>query len=133
MKTFDVYGLGNPIVDILAKVEEDMLTQLNLPKGIMSLVDQEHSKQLLGSVTLVKNTVMPGGSCCNTMIGIANLGGKSAFAGVVGQDDYGDIFESKLNEFGVASNLIKTQGMTGSSYTRFRKNNEHSSWCVLFI
>lgn len=126
MKTFDVYGIGNPIVDILAKVEDDLLEQLNLPKGIMSLVDQERSKQLLGSVRLIKNTIMPGGSCCNTMIGIANLGGKSAFTGVIGQDEYGEVFESKLSEFGVHSNLIKTKGDTGTSVILITPDSERT-------
>lgn len=123
---YDVYGIGNPIVDILAKVEDELLEELNLPKGIMSLVDQDRSKQLLSSVRLVEKTIMPGGSCCNTMIGVANLGGKSVFAGVIGQDEYGNQFESKLKEFGVVSNLVKTKGITGSSVIMVTPDSERT-------
>ena len=126
MKTFDVYGIGNPIVDILAQVEDELLDKLHLPKGIMSLVDPERSEELLGSVRLVENTIMPGGSCCNTMIGIANLGGKSAFAGVIGKDDYGLEFEKKLADFGVHSNLVREEGVTGTSVILITPDSERT-------
>lgn len=126
MSKYDVYGIGNPIVDILAKVEDEHLEKLNLPKGIMSLVDQNRSKQLLNSVRLMEKTIMPGGSCCNTMIGVANLGGKAVFAGAIGDDDHGRVFATKLHEFGVVSNLIKTNAMTGSSVILVTPDSERT-------
>ncbi|MBS1266865.1 MAG: ADP-dependent ribose-1-phosphate kinase [Candidatus Woesearchaeota archaeon] len=110
-----IYGIGNPIVDILVKVEDDLLSELGMPKGIMSLVDINRSKQIQHSVRLHDKTIMPGGSCCNTMIGVANLGGTAAFKGVVGIDQYGDVFKEKLKEFGVFSELVHHNGQTGSS------------------
>ncbi len=113
--TQNIYGIGNPIVDILVRVEDSLLNELNLPKGIMSLVDQEKQSAIKSSIRLLDKTVMPGGSCCNTMIGISNLGGESTFQGVVGFDDYSKIFEEKLSQFGVLSHLVKNKGDTGSS------------------
>ncbi|MBW2970757.1 adenosine kinase [Candidatus Woesearchaeota archaeon] len=138
MHKHDVYGIGNSIVDILVNVEEQLLEELNLPKGIMSLVDVERSKKLLGSVRLHGKTVMPGGSCCNTMIGVANLGGRAGYAGVVGDDIYGKIFAEKLPLFGVKSNLTRVAGMTGSSVILVtpdgeRTMNTHLGVCTQLV
>jgi sugar/nucleoside kinase (ribokinase family) len=126
MHTFDVFGIGNSIMDVVAQVEDELLDELNIPKGVMTLVDQQRSAQLLASLTLVEKSIIPGGSCCNTMIGIANLGGKSVYAGAIGDDAFGVQFKQQLVKFGVVPSLFHTDGMTGSSIILVTPDSERS-------
>ncbi len=126
MVNYDVYGIGNSIIDILVKVDDSVLDELGLSKGIMQLIDHSTSKRLLGRFDLAGKTVMPGGSCCNTMIGISNMGGRSMYAGTVGKDVLGEIFDDKLREFGVFPHLMQTEGMTGSSVILVTPDSERT-------
>ena len=126
MPRYDVFGMCNSIVDILLQADDSLVKELSLNKGIMRLVDVAESQKLLGSLKNKDKKIMPGGSGCNTMIGIAKLGGKAAFSNVVGDDEYGRIFEQKLTELGVSSNLKKKQGMTGSSVILITPDSERT-------
>ena len=126
MPKYDVYGMCNSIVDILLKTDDSLIKKLGLQKGIMRLVDVSESQKILTEVKDKAKTIMPGGSGCNTMIGIANLGGKAVFSNVVGNDDYGRIFEDKLTKLGVVSNLKKKEGMTGSSVILITPDSERT-------
>jgi sugar/nucleoside kinase (ribokinase family) len=126
MARYDVYGMCNSIVDILLQADDGLIKELGLNKGIMRLVDIDESKKLLSAVRDKSKKVMPGGSGCNTMIGIANLGGKAVFSNVVGDDDYGKIFEQKLNELGVVSRLKLKKGITGSSVIIITPDSERT-------
>ncbi|MFH1398739.1 MAG: adenosine kinase [Candidatus Woesearchaeota archaeon] len=121
-----VFGVGNAIVDVLVSVNDSVLAELGMPKGIMTLVDEARSKEILKSVELCQRSIMPGGSCCNTMIGVANLGGRAGYTGIVGNDGLGDLFEEKLKGFGVSSNIVRTKGMTGSSVIMVSPDCERS-------
>ena len=98
-KKYDVVGIGNAIVDILANVEDDFLQKLNIRKGIMRLVDKFEIEKLNTSVDVVKK--VSGGSAANTIVGLASLGNSVAFIGKVRDDDLGESFEQGLKEFGV--------------------------------
>ncbi len=117
MKTFDVFGIGNPLVDLLAHVSGHFLKAQGLEKNRMYLVDFERQQKILAE--LEKNDMevlyMPGGSCANSMIGIAQLGGSSIYGGKIGRDEYGAIYKEKLVEAKVASSLGEGDGSTGSS------------------
>jgi sugar/nucleoside kinase (ribokinase family) len=126
MPRYDVYGMCNSIVDILLKADDSLIKELGLNKGIMRLVDVAESKKLLDGLKGKDKKIMPGGSGCNTMIGIANLGGKAIFSDVIGNDEYGRIFEQKLTELGVSSDLKKKQGMTGSSIILITPDSERT-------
>ncbi|MDH4122141.1 MAG: adenosine kinase [Deltaproteobacteria bacterium] len=112
---YDVFGLENPLVDLLAKVPDQFLADLGLEKNRMFLVDKERLQTLLGALKGMDIVAEPGGSAANTMLGVAQLGGKAAFCGKAGQDDYGRVYQEKLREAGVES-FISTDGhLTGST------------------
>ncbi len=96
---YDVCGIGNAIVDVLATTDEEFITEQGLLKGGMMLIDEERAEYLytyMGSATECS-----GGSVANTMAGIASLGGMPAFIGKVKHDVLGEIFRHDLRSVGV--------------------------------
>jgi len=91
---YDVVGIGNAIVDIIARCDDAKLDRLGLPKGYMRLIGEDDVVSLykeMGPAVEVS-----GGSAANTMTGIASLGGKSAFVGKVSDDEFGRIFRHDI-------------------------------------
>ena len=96
---FDVVGLGNAIVDVLAPVDERFLLTHSIAKGVMTLVDEHRAAQLHGAL---KNTrEIAGGSGANTMAGFASLGGNGVYQGKVKQDRLGEAFRASMKDTGV--------------------------------
>ncbi len=112
---YDVIGIENPLMDLLVQVPDDTLDKLRLKKNHMMLIDEERHRFLLEHLQGVNIQSEPGGSCANTMLGIAQLGGKSAYCGKVGRDAYGKLYISKLEEGGVASYISPDGTVTGST------------------
>ncbi|OHD19184.1 MAG: hypothetical protein A2086_16725 [Spirochaetes bacterium GWD1_27_9] len=116
MAKYDVFGLGNALVDIQAFVPESFLNKLNIPKGVMHLIEEKTSRNILNSISEYKPNSFPGGSCANTISTISMLGANSIFTGVVSDDLYGRLYESKISERGVKSLIRKLgTGLTGTS------------------
>jgi len=107
-----IVGLGSALVDILINEDDNFITETGFPKGGMVLVEKESIEQLL-SKTAAEPTVVPGGSACNTAIGVARLGGAGRFVGKRGQDSYGDLFEDDLKANGVEPRLFHSASPTG--------------------
>lgn len=107
-----IVGLGSALVDILISEDDDFIMATGFPKGGMALVENEIIERLLAKTT-AKPVVVPGGSACNTAIGIARLGGVSRFVGKRGQDSYGNLFEDDLKANGVAPHLFHSASPTG--------------------
>jgi len=97
-KEIRVTGIGNAIVDVIAGVSEEFLTECNLHKGSMQLICEEESANLHSRLT-VKKTIS-GGSAANTIAGLAALKNKVAFIGKVKNDRLGEVFESELKKLG---------------------------------
>ncbi|QDU82014.1 5-dehydro-2-deoxygluconokinase [Polystyrenella longa] len=116
---YDVYGVGNALVDIQAQVSDEVLTALDFSKGIMTLVDEQTQERVLGAISGVPINRCAGGSAANTIIGIADFGGKVAYAGKVGSDEIGSFFLEDMRELGVT---IETPNVEG-----------HSGTCVILI
>ena len=112
---FDVFGIENPLIDLLAQVPETFFEQVGVEKDAMYLVDMERHQTLLKALADVAVHPEPGGSCANTLLGIAQLGGKSAFCGKVGADDYGRVYIEKLEAAGVTSFIQSDGHLTGST------------------
>ncbi len=112
-KRYGVVGIGNAIVDILASVEEDLLMELKLEKGMMKLISEEEIRLLHGRVANSKQ--ISGGSAANTIAGMAILGSKVAFIGKVGDDQLGRSFERGLSDIGVfyRTRRYSSMGSTG--------------------
>ncbi|MBV9044507.1 MAG: adenosine kinase [Alphaproteobacteria bacterium] len=96
---FDVAGLGNAIVDVLAPVSEQFLLEHSIAKGTMTLIDEHRSAKLLSALTNTKQ--MAGGSAGNTMAGFASLGGNGVYFGKVKQDRLGEAFRASMKDTGV--------------------------------
>lgn len=97
---YDLLALGNAIVDIIAQVPEDVLTQHGLAKGAMTLIEEEAAEALLAAMG--QTTTISGGSAANTVIGAANFGCSASFIGKVRDDHLGDLFDSDIRKAGVA-------------------------------
>lgn len=96
---YDVVGIGNAIVDVLAKVGEGFLTERNLPKGGMTLVNAADAGKIYAD--LVPERQVPGGSAANTVAGLASLGGAPAFIGKIHDDELGQVFTRDIGAAGV--------------------------------
>ena len=82
-KLFDVCGIGNAIVDVLAHCDLDFIDRMSLNKGTMTLIDAARAEQLYDAMGPAVEA--SGGSCGNTIAGIASLGGRGAYVGKVGK------------------------------------------------
>lgn len=113
-RTYDVYGVGHALVDIQYTVSSESLAALDIEKGIMTLIDEERQQHLLQTLEIDPILSASGGSAANTVIGIANFGGRAYYACRLGQDEWGDFYLKDLDEAGAASNPAnRTAGRTG--------------------
>ncbi len=97
---FDVVGIGNALVDVIAHATDDFLDANALVKGSMTLIETERAVELYAALDTAVE--MSGGSAANTMCGIASLGGSAAYIGKVNGDDLGEVFGHDLRAVGVA-------------------------------
>jgi sugar/nucleoside kinase (ribokinase family) len=106
---FDVAGIGNALVDVLTHVDDGFLTEQQLAKGTMTLVDSGTADFLYGKMP--PGVEVSGGSCANTMAAFASLGGKGAYIGKVKDDYFGQVFRHDMNSIGVQfSNVAGADG-----------------------
>ena len=91
-----ILGIGNAIVDVICKVEDKFITQNNLTKSTMKLVDEPEFKKLLS--TLQIEETVSGGSVANSIVGLSQLGDKVGFIGKVSDDDLGKKYEQGLKK-----------------------------------
>ena len=96
---FDVVGIGNALVDVIAHASDAFLGEHELTKGRMDLVDTDRAVQLYSA--LGSAVEMSGGSAANTMCGVASFGGRAAYIGKVADDDLGRVFGHDLLAVGV--------------------------------
>ena len=104
-KKYDVYGIGNAIVDIVAEVDHDFFIKNEIEKGVMTLVDEKRQHQLLKVIDMKKSRMASGGSAANTMIGVSQFGGSSFYSCLVAHDALGKFFLEDLRRNGVETNL----------------------------
>ncbi|NDC12168.1 MAG: adenosine kinase [Actinobacteria bacterium] len=97
--TLDAVTIGNAMVDVIATVSEDFLTEHDLTKASMMLVTDERSKYLMSHIST--RFMASGGSVANTSHGLASLGGRAGFIGKIADDDLGTVFSRDLDEAGV--------------------------------
>lgn len=97
-KAFQVVGIGNAIVDVIAQVEDAFLGENKVEKGIMTLIDTARAVDLYGRMGPARE--VSGGSAANTIAGIAALGGRTAYVGKVKDDQLGAIFAHDLRAQG---------------------------------
>ena len=92
----DILGIGNAIVDVICKVDDEFLSKNNLAKSNMKLIDEVEFKKLLGNLK-IEETVS-GGSVANSIVGLSQLGDKVGFIGKVSDDELGKKYEQGLKK-----------------------------------
>ena len=94
-----ILGIGNAIVDVFVKVDDNFLLKNNLAKGSMKLIEKQEFDSLKNTIKIEK--IEAGGSVANTMAGIAYLGGNPSFIGKVNSDEFGKIYKKSLEKINI--------------------------------
>ena len=97
---FDVLGIGNAIVDVIARTEEDFLLKQGMHKGTMALMDEARAQAIYDAMGPAIET--SGGSAANTIVGLASFGSRSAFIGKVRDDELGRTFAHDIRAAGAS-------------------------------
>lgn len=118
-ESYDVAGIGNAIVDVIAPVDDAFLLAHNIAKGVMTLVDEFRAQQLFA--VLPPSREIAGGSAANTMVGLASLGGTGLFIGKVKDDRLGQSFVESLTETGIRYE------------TRFAADGPSTACCLIAV
>lgn len=105
MKKYDVYGIGNAIVDIVTEVDYDFFVKNGVEKGVMTLVDEKRQQELMLAIDMKKSKMTGGGSAANTVVAVNQFGGKSFYSLLVAHDDFGKFFLDDLKWNGVDTQL----------------------------
>lgn len=115
MAKYDVYGIGNALVDLEYEIEAADLAALGIDKGVMTLVDEAQQAQMMAYLADRPHQRGSGGSAANTMIAVSQFGGRSFYSCKVASDDLGHFYLRDLRNGGVATNESCTQepGHTG--------------------
>lgn len=97
-RTYDVVGIGNAIVDVIARVEDSFLAEMGVERGVMTLIDTGRARELYSAMGPGRE--VSGGSAANTIAGLAALGARTAYVGKVRDDQLGAIFAHDLRAQG---------------------------------
>ena len=98
-KRYDVVGVGNAIVDVLAQVPEEFITAMEMEKGGMMMIDEARAHAIYDKFPPAIE--MSGGSAANTLAGVASLGANGAYIGKVADDQLGEVFKHDMTAGGV--------------------------------
>ena len=128
-----ILGIGNAIVDVLAKVDDEFLNKNKLIKGSMKLINKAEFEDLKKDIKIEK--VVAGGSVANTMAGIAHLKGNSSFIGKINSDNFGEMYRRSLQDINVNfSYLEKYENLsTGTSIILITPDSERTMCTYLGI
>lgn len=105
MTKYDVYALGNALLDVEFEVTPEVLQGLGIEKGVMTLLDQDSQDKIVNNLASYDTKRSCGGSAANTLIAIAQLGGKAFYSCKVANDEPGQFYTQDLIDCGVATNL----------------------------
>ena len=128
-----ILGIGNAIVDVLAKVDDEFLIKRNFIKGSMKLINKSEFEDLKKNIKIEK--IVAGGSVANTMAGISHLKGSSSFIGKINTDNFGDMYRKSLQDINVNFSYIekKEDLSTGASIILITPDSERTMCTYLGI
>jgi len=128
-----ILGIGNAIIDVLVKVDDEFLIKKNLVKGSMKLINKSEFEDLKKNIKIEK--IVAGGSVANTMAGIAYLKGSPSFIGKINSDDFGEIYKKSLEDINVKFPYIKKNEnlSTGASIILITPDSERTMCTYLGI
>lgn len=137
MSQFDVYGIGNALVDTEYKVTDEFIGETEFDKGVMTLIDAPQRAKLINQLDEKYDVIEQcgGGSAANTMVAVAQLGAKSFYSCKVANDATGDFFMKDLAAAGVETNLDKgrSDGVSGECISMVTPDAERSMMTHLGI
>src|ERR1700682_3447096 len=105
---FDVLGIGNAIVDVLARTDDDFLARQKMRKGAMQLIDEGQAAGIYDAMG--QAVEISGGSAANTIVGAASFGARTAFVGKVKNDSLGKVFQHDIRAAGIAYDTKPAEG-----------------------
>ena len=109
-----ILGIGSALVDILTQIpNEQILNELNLPKGSMTYVNAQTSVEIGKKLAHLGNQMASGGSAANTMSGLAQLGVEAGFLSKIGRDEVGEFFAKQMTETHVKPLMLKSDTPSG--------------------
>lgn len=115
MKAYQLFGLGNALVDVFIPVSDPQFAELGFERGSMRLVEPAEQKALLAKFHDAEPRLVSGGSVANSTIAFSQLGGRAAFLGCVGDDRYGLFYKSEFDQLGVdVGNPVILDEITGT-------------------
>ena len=128
-----ILGIGNAIVDVFVKVDDNFLSKNKLVKGSMKLIQRNEFEDLKSIIKIEK--IEAGGSVANTMAGIAYLNGNPSFIGKVSSDEFGEIYKKSLEKINVNFSYIekKESFSTGASIIFITPDSERTMCTYLGI
>lgn len=125
-----IVGVGSALVDILCNEDDGFLDRTGAAKGGMTLVDKAFIESTLSRIT-GKPTIVPGGSACNTLIGIGKLGGSARFVGKCGSGQWGQLFREELTRSHVEPVLFPSKSPTGRVLSIITPDSQRSMFTYL--
>ena len=128
-----ILGIGNAIVDVLARVDDEFLIKKKFVKGSMKLINKSEFEDLKKNIKIEK--IVAGGSVANTMSGIAYLNGNASFIGKINSDNFGEIYKKSLEDINVNFlYLQKNENLsTGASIILITPDSERTMCTYLGI
>ncbi len=105
MSKYDIYGLGNALVDMEFEISDQFLNDNKIDKGVMTLVDENQQHELIEQLDAFEGNKASGGSAANTLIAVSSMGGSSYYSCKVADDDLGHFYLDDLKAAGVDCNM----------------------------
>ncbi|WP_075603811.1 adenosine kinase [Saccharicrinis aurantiacus] len=122
-----ILGMGNALVDILTRMENDeILENLEFPKGSMQLVDADTSAKILEQTASLPKEQASGGSAANTIHGLSNLGVNTGFFGKIGKDEMGAFFKSDMSAKNIEPLLLESDMDSGKAVALISPDSERT-------
>lgn len=115
-KKYDVYGLGNALVDIVTEVDDAFFQKYKVEKGLMTLVEADRQHELVNAMHIIEENMQAGGSAANTVVATSQFGGKSFYSCKVANDNEGKFYLKDLKANGIDTFLSEEtapEGITG--------------------
>ena len=117
MKKYDVFGMGNALVDCVCLVTDSFLKENKIEKGLMTLVEKDKQKTIIDKIKNSNPFIQSGGSVTNSVYTLSQLGGSSFLSFLISDDEYGNLFLDDIRKskvFTADENYYFGSGMTGS-------------------
>jgi sugar/nucleoside kinase (ribokinase family) len=115
-KKYNVYGIGNALVDTEFEVSDEFLERHDVKKGVMTLVDEDLQNRLIKEINHEETVENPGGSAANTIFAVSQFGGKAFYSCKVANDRFGDVYLKEMDDAGIDTNFKRQErqdGITG--------------------